>query len=229
MKSDFVSSLSSFSFHESDAETYKQTLEVNTMDSYTRTTDAILAPVLAFLCLMLCIPPMIWHASNRNWGASFLVAFAMYEDATVFINALIWSTTDFDSWWDGAVYCDIQVKLNIASQVGLPGALVCIFRSLALVMDVNKSALVPSRGERMRNRIVNVMFCIGLPILAMLGHFCFQQDRYYIIAVGGCNPTMDESWPTVVFLTTIVIICLVAAIYCRESPSRTPVFLKIFF
>ena len=184
------------------------------MDFYPRSTQAIVAPALSLLGLTLCIPPMIWHASNRNWGASFLVAYVMYGDLVNILNALIWPTDDVDSWWNGAVFCDIQVKLSLATQIGMPGALLCIFRSLALAMDVNKSALIPSRGERLRNKTVNVLFCLGLPVLAMVVHFIVQGTRYYIFAVAGCNPSMDQSWPSYVFLGWPLIICIAAAGYC---------------
>lgn len=160
---------------------------------------------------------MIWHASNRNWGASFLVAYVMYGDLINILNALIWPTDDVDSWWDGAVFCDIQVKLDIAIQVGMPGALLCTFRSLALVMDVNKSVLIPSRGERLRNKAVDVVFCIGLPVLSMVTHYIVQGTRYYIFAVAGCNPGMDDSWPSFVLsLMWPPIICMAAAGYCSK-------------
>ncbi|KAL3708843.1 a-factor receptor [Talaromyces marneffei ATCC 18224] len=188
--------------------------KVEIMDSYHRSTQAIVAPALSFLCLTLCIPPLIWHASHRNWGASFLVAYAMYGDLINALNALIWPTDDIDSWWDGVVFCDIQVKLSIAIQAGMPGALLCIFRSLALVMDVNNSALIPSRGERLRNKAVDVVFCIGFPVLSMVAHFCIQGTRYYIFAVAGCNPGTDESWPSYVFLMCAPILCMAAAGYC---------------
>lgn len=184
------------------------------MDFYPRSTQAIVAPALSLLGLTLCIPPMIWHASNRNWGASFLVAYVMYGDLVNILNALIWPTDDVNSWWDGAVFCDIQVKLSLATQIGMPGALLCIFRSLALVMDVNKSALIPSRGGRLRNKTVNVFFCLGLPVLAMVVHFIVQGTRYYIFAVAGCNPSMDQSWPSYVFLGWPLILCMAAAGYC---------------
>lgn len=186
------------------------------MDSYHRSAQAIAAPAVALLGLTLCIPPMIWHASNRNWGASSLVAYVMYSDLINVLNALIWPTDDVDSWWDGAIFCDLQVKLSLATQVGMPGALLCIFRSLALVMEVNKATLIPSRAERLRNKAVDVFFCIGLPAIAMFMHFVVQGTRYYIFAIAGCNPSMDESWPSYVFLGWPPIICIVAAVYCSE-------------
>ncbi|OKL57581.1 hypothetical protein UA08_07017 [Talaromyces atroroseus] len=180
-----------------------------------RSMLAILAPALSLLALMLCIPPIAWHLSNRNWGASFLVAFVIYSDIINIINALIWPTDDVESWWNGYGYCDVQVKLSIASQVGMPGALLCIFRSLAIVMDVDNAALVPTRAQRLRNKAFNVIFCIGLPVLAMIAHFVVQGGRYYIFAITGCNASFDQSWPTIALsFAWPPVICIGAACYC---------------
>jgi pheromone a factor receptor len=182
-----------------------------------RSMQAILAPALSLLALILCLPPMVWHVSNRNWGASFLVGFVIYSDAINILNALIWPTDNIDSWWNGYGYCDLQAKLSIATQVGMPGALLCIFRSLAMVMDVDNAALVPSRAQRLRNKAIDVFFCIGLPVLAMVAHVFVQGSRYYIFAISGCNASFDGSWPDIALsFAWAPVICLGAAWYCGK-------------
>lgn len=193
-----------------------------------RSTQAILAPALSILAVILCIPPILWHLSNRNWGASFLVAFVIYDDLVNVLNALIWPMDNVDSWWNGSVFCDIQVKFTVASQVGMPGALLCIFRSLAMVMDVDNTALVPSRAQRLRNKAVEVFFCIGLPVLAMATHFVVQGARYFILAVTGCNASYDESWPTIALsLAWPPAICVAATCYCGKYTILSLLIIKV--
>ncbi|CRG87203.1 Pheromone receptor 2 [Talaromyces islandicus] len=177
--------------------------------------QAFAAPILSFLALLLCIPPLIWHASNRNLAASFLTAFVIMSDLFNIMNAMIWPTDDINSWWDGSVLCDIQVKLNIGIQVGMPGALVCIFRSLALVMDTENTVLVPSKAQRLRGLAVELFFCAVIPVLAMVGHFIVQPNRYYIFAISGCNVSYDDSWLAILLsIAWPPVICLIAAVYC---------------
>jgi pheromone a factor receptor len=181
--------------------------------------QGIAAPILSFLALLLCVPPLIWHSSNRNLAASFLTVFVTMSDLFTIINAMIWPTDDVNSWWNGSVLCDIQVKLNIGIQVGMPGALVCIFRSLALVMDTENTVLVPSKAQRRRALAIELFFCVGIPVLAMVAHFIVQPNRYYIFAISGCNVSYDDSWLTI--LLSIIwppVICLIAAFYCGMLP-----------
>lgn len=185
--------------------------------------QAIAAPIISFLALLLCIPPLVWHSSNRNLAASFLTAFVIICDLLNIINAIIWPTDDVNSWWNGSILCDIQVKLNIGIQVGMPGALVCIFRNLALVMDTENTVLVPSKTQRLRAVAIELFFCAGIPVLAMVAHFIVQPNRYFIIAIAGCSVSYDDSWLAILLsITWPPIICLIAAVYCGMlSPSTS--------
>lgn len=177
--------------------------------------QAIAAPILSFLALLLCIPPLIWHSSNRNLAASFLTAFVILSDLFNIVNAIIWPTDDIKSWWDGSVLCDIEVKLNMGIQVGMPGALVCIFRNLALVMDTENTVLAPSKAQRLRGVAVELFFCAVIPVLAMVGHFIVQPNRYFIFAISGCNASYDDSWLAIpMSVIWPPVICLIAAVYC---------------
>lgn len=182
--------------------------------------QSIAAPILSFLALLLCLPPLVWHCSNRNLAASFMTAFVIICDLFNIMNAVIWPTDDVNSWWDGSVLCDIQVKMNIGIQVGMPGALVCIFRSLALVMDTENTVLVPSKAQRIRAVAVELFFCAVLPVLAMVGHFIVQPNRYFIFAIAGCNVSYDDSWLAILLsITWPPVICLIAAFYCGMLSS----------
>lgn len=191
-------------------------------DYYYVSAQAIAAPIMSFLALLLCIPPLIWHSSNRNLAASFLTAFVIMSDLFNIINAMIWPTDDVNSWWNGSGLCDIEVKLNIGIQVGMPGALVCIFRNLALVMDTENTVLVPSKAQRLRAVVIEIFFCVGIPVLAMVAHFIVQPNRYFILAIAGCTVSYDDSWLAILLsITWPPIICLIAAVYCGTLPPFT--------
>jgi pheromone a factor receptor len=202
------------------------------MESFVDTSyvsaQGITAPILSFLALLLCVPPLTWHSSNRNLAASFLTVFVIMSDLFNIINAMIWPTDDVNSWWDGSVLCDIQVKLNIGIQVGMPGALVCIFRSLALVMDTENTILVPSKAQRRRELAIELFFCVGIPVLAMVAHFIVQPNRYYIFAISGCNVSYDDSWLSILLsITWPPVICLIAAIYCGMLSYFSPPYTRV--
>ncbi|KAL1991683.1 hypothetical protein VTN49DRAFT_4991 [Thermomyces lanuginosus] len=164
---------------------------------------------------LLCISPLICQVSHRNLAASCLIGYMMISDAFYALNALIWSHGDVNSWWDGAGLCDIEVKIQIATQIALPGTLFCIFYTLADVMNTDRATLVPTRAERLRKQALEVTFCFVIPLVAMALHFICQPFRYGILGVTGCAQSFDESWVSFVLVYGWPpVICLLAAVYC---------------
>jgi pheromone a factor receptor len=134
------------------------------------------------------------------------------------INSLVWPNDDLESAWDGTGLCDIEVKMMVGGYFAVPGALVGIFRGLAIVLDTSRATMVPSRKQRWRNRIMDILFCCLLPAISMALHIIWQKDRYLLYAISGCVVDLDESW--VSFALCFVwppVICFVAAFYCCSS------------
>lgn len=167
---------------------------------YPTSPYAIVVPVLACITIFIDIPPFIWHVKNRNLAAAGLVFWIVMTLFFDFINALIWPTDDIASWWKGFVLCDIEVKLLIASTIGVPGSLACIMKNLASVLDTNSTVLMPSSGQRRRQLAVDFCLTFGLPIVITLIHYVVQPSRYYIYAIAGCLASFDDSWPTVLLV-----------------------------
>ncbi|KAJ5518330.1 Fungal pheromone STE3 GPCR [Penicillium expansum] len=185
------------------------------MDIHQRHPQAVVLPVLSFSSIALAIPPLILHGKNRNFPASSLIFWSILLNLFNIINALTWPTNDVESWWDGSGLCDIEVKFMAAGYLGIPGSLVCVFRSLAIVLDTDRATLVPSKGQRWRNQFMEILFCIVVPITAMITHIIWQKSRYMLFTISGCVNNFDESWVSLVFAWIwSPIICLIAAYYC---------------
>ncbi|KAJ5576009.1 hypothetical protein N7535_002935 [Penicillium sp. DV-2018c] len=186
------------------------------MDGHKRYPQAIILPVLSFFSIALAIPPIILHGKNRNFPASSLIFWSILLNIFNIVNSLTWPTDDdIHSAWDGSGLCDIEVKLMAASYLGIPGSLMCIFRSLALVLDTDRATLVPSRSQRWRNRFMEVMFCVVAPVLAMITHIIWQRSRYILFSISGCVNDFDESWVSLALAWVWPpIFCLVAGYYC---------------
>lgn len=180
-----------------------------------RSTQAVAIPVLASIAIVVGIPPIVLHWKNRNFPATSLICWFVILNVFNFINALLWPTDDVESWWDGRGLCDVEVKIMIASYVAVPGALACIFRSLASVLDTRRAMLVPSKRQRWRNRIVESLFCVIIPIISMITHIVYQKTRYMLFGISGCVNNFDEGWVSLVLaFIWPPIICLLAAFYC---------------
>ncbi|GLI75158.1 a-factor receptor [Penicillium ochrochloron] len=176
---------------------------------------ATVVPVLSFFSIAVCITPLILHAKNRNLPAASLICWTILLNLFNIINAFIWPTDNVDLWWDGAGLCDVEVKLMVGSYVAFPGALVGIFRGLAIVLDTASATLVPSKTQRWRKRAVELLFCVVVPIIAMITHIVWQKSRYLLFSISGCVNNFDESWVSLVLAYMWPpIICLIAAYYC---------------
>lgn len=102
--------------------------------------------------------------------------------------------------------------------VAVPGALVGIFRGLAIVMDTNRATWVPSKTQRWRNRLFDLLFCAIVPCIAMITHTISQKERYFVFAISGCVNDYDESWVSLVLAWMWPpIICLIAGYYCCKK------------
>lgn len=187
------------------------------MDSqeYRRSAQAVAIPLLSLLAIILSLPPLAWHGRNRNLPAFCFAGWLLICNVFILANAFIWPDDNVDSWWSGVGLCDVEVKVLIASYLGLPGALMCIFRNLSQILDTSATALIPTQTQRRRNLVINIAFCLGLPVLFSIISFVVQRNRYMIFAISGCVPSFDESWASLVLsYMWPLVICLVAAYYC---------------
>lgn len=190
-------------------------LEMDAVQEYPRSMDAILLPILACLSLVLAVPPFAWHLKNRNVAACSLIFWVTLANVFVFINAMLWPTDDVQNWWNGVGLCDVEVKLTWAFSVGACGSLACIMRNLAGVLNVDRGAVMSTQAQRRRQALVDLVWCYACPIYIMAVDYVVQAGRYYIFTIAGCTPAVDNSWATV-FLIFIwaPIFSVVGSYYC---------------
>lgn len=187
---------------------------------FRRSPGAILLPVLAMLSIVLVLPPAAWHFKNRNVAACSLLFWITLANVFVFVNALIWPTDDISIWWNGVGLCDIEVKLTWAFSIGAAGALASIMRSLAGVMDVDRTVVRSTPAQKRRQVIIDLLWCFACPVYAMAVDYVVQSNRYYILTIAGCTPAIDSSWLSIVLIVIWApIFCLIASYHCGKSYS----------
>ena len=170
--------------------------------------------VLATLAVLLCIPIFVWHIKRRSVPATTLAFWILLLNIFNVINVLIWPNDDVPSWWHGQGYCDVDVKLEVASSLAIVGAVTCIMRSLAEALNTEHARLTPSKSQRFRRIFFEVFYCFVLPAYAAVAHFVVQSNRYYIYALAGCVVSSSDSWLSVILLHIWpVIVSLVASYY----------------
>lgn len=155
---------------------------------------AIFFAAASLFMMLLLTPPLVSHFKNRNIGATVLVASSMLGDMMNFLNAIIWSTDDISTWYTGAGFCDVEIKLIVVIQVMFPAAVAVILRGLAQVMNTNSSSWSVTAAKKRRNMLIDLVCCVGLPMFQMLAQWITQPFRYYILGIAGCTPPADGSW-----------------------------------
>lgn len=186
-------------------------------ENFSLASHAIVIPLLSIIVIILDLPPFSWHLKNRNLGAASLIFWIILTNIFTTVNALIWPNADIKTWWHGEILCDIEVKLGMGSHLGICGSLVCIMRSLAQVLNTSNAALSPTRGQRRKQLIIDIMLCFGFPAFEMAIHYVIQPSRYYIFPIGGCTVSFDNSWPSIViYHIWAPILCFVVVYYAGE-------------
>ncbi|KAL2813810.1 pheromone A receptor-domain-containing protein [Aspergillus cavernicola] len=180
-----------------------------------RAAQAVALPALSLIAIFISLPPLALHWKNRNFPAASLICWFLVLNLINVANALIWPTDDTENWWDGQGLCDIEVKVLASSYVAVPGTLVCIFRSLAAVLDTRRTTLVPSKRQRWRNRAMELLFCVAVPIIAAATHVIYQGNRYIIYAIAGCVYSLDGSWVSLgLGYIWPLVLCFIGSYYC---------------
>lgn len=183
--------------------------------------SAVAVPILTLVTLILDLPPLVWHIRNHNIGASSLVSWVILCNFMNFINALIWPMDNISAWWKGQVLCDIEVKLSTATWLGVVGSLICIMRSLANVLDTDKTKVSSGRAQKQRQLAIELLLCIGAPVYMMLVHYVVQPTRYWITTVMGCVVPFDRSWPSIVLVAMWPPIFSLIVVYYSGKPQRS--------
>lgn len=163
--------------------------------------QAVVLATLSLLTALLIIPPLFWHFRSRNIGATALIAWLILSLVFNSINAILWPNDNISSRFSGTGLCDVEVKIQIASRVGVPASLACILRALAAVMDTDRASMIQTRAQRRRACIIDLLFCVGIPLVQMVLHYIVQPHRYYVLAIAGCAPAVSPSWLSVLLLT----------------------------
>lgn len=160
-------------------------------------TNAIILPVLAFPSWLLCIPPLIWHFSQRNIAAWSQISWIILFNFCNFINPLIWPRDNIAEWYDGRDLCDIEVRIFIGGGVALASCTAMIMRKLAKVMDTANITMIPSCNRVRYEKFLEIFWCWGYPAIMSALYYIVQQRRYWIFTISGCNAPYNLSWMSV--------------------------------
>jgi pheromone a factor receptor len=180
--------------------------------------SAILFPVFAFPSWILCIPPLVWHFRQGNIASGSLFLWVIMINFFNSINPLIWPRDNVDEWWNGNVWCDINIRIQIGAMVGTTASTAMIVRKLAKVMDTRNITVTSNQDSKMKEKILEIVWCWVYPLALILVYYVVQPIRYFVFGIAGCISAYHTSWPSVVLGSMWApITILVAAGYAGTS------------
>jgi pheromone a factor receptor len=166
--------------------------------TYPLSFQAVLFPILAFPAWILCLPPLISHFRQGNIASGSLITWITIYNFFNAVNAVIWPRDNILEWWDGAIWCDINVRIQVGATVGLTASTACVTRKLARVMDMRNITVSSSRKSKISEALWEVMWCWVCPLLLIIVYYVVQPVRYMIYGTVGCMFAYDTSWPSIV-------------------------------
>lgn len=177
---------------------------------------AVAMAVFSLLVILLIIPPMWWHIRNRNIGATSVIVWIIIMNTMTFVNAILWPNDDFDGYL-GSGLCDIEVKLQVASQIAISASFASVLRALAIVMDTKRLAMGRTKSQKRRDMAIGVLCCAGFPALQMVLHYIVQGKRYFLFGISGCVPSVSNDWVMVVLILMLPVVwVLICAVYASK-------------
>jgi hypothetical protein len=162
------------------------------------TIMAIIYPIISAPACILCLAPMVWHFRQANIAAGSLIAWILFHNFFNSINPLIWPRDNLLEWWNGQIWCDVQVRFQVGSYVGLTASLTLVLRKLAHVLDTRNITVSTSHGSKVKAKVWEVFWCWIVPFIFMAVYYVVQSVRYAIIGIAGCWSLHDGSWPSMV-------------------------------
>jgi len=138
------------------------------------------------------------------------MSFAALGCLNFFINSILWSQ---DAIYRDPVWCDISTKFIVGLSVAIPAASLCINRRLYNIASGNSG--VVTKGEKARAVKVDLAIGLGIPLLAMILHYCVQGHRFNIFEDVGCMPDTYNGLPSYFLVFSWpLILSTISACYC---------------
>lgn len=135
----------------------------------------------------------------------------------LFINSLIWWSTDQNTWFSGTGLCDVEVRLKVAAGAATAGCLLAIFRSLAVAVNTNSVSSVTTKRQRKATLVLEIFFGAIFPIFTLIVYYLVQPTRYDIMRMTGCAVVIAPTWLSVVLIVMWpTIFLLIATGYCGK-------------
>jgi len=127
-----------------------------------------------------------------NAGTCLYMAWAGLGCLMQCINSIVWNKNMIDK---APVYCDISTRIQVALNVAIPACMVAINRRLYKIVSAT-AVVMPTRAEKRRAVITDLVIGIGIPILEIIAHVVVSGHRYNLFEDFGPYPVVVDMVPS---------------------------------
>ncbi|KAH9964939.1 pheromone A receptor-domain-containing protein [Russula dissimulans] len=167
----------------------------------------------SFIGFLMCAVPFYWHLEAWNTGTCLYMAWTGLGCLIQCINSIVWNNNMIDK---APVYCDIVTRFQVALNVAIPAASLCINRRLYKIACVN--AVMTTRNEKRRAIISDLLIGLGIPILQIVAQYVVSGHRYNLYEDFGPEFAMVNMPPTYfLFFAWPIVIGCVSFVYCVRT------------
>ncbi|CAK7213804.1 a-factor receptor [Sporothrix curviconia] len=141
--------------------------------------NVILRLILCPIAILLTWVPMriLWR--NGEFPACTYVVNLWVLILFVFVNAAIWHNQDFDSWWLGYGWCDMQAYIQYAFVTLYSTSVCAIMQRLSSQVGLTRVTGLSSREKR-RRLLTQSLIIFPVPVLQIVITVFVQGQRYAI-------------------------------------------------
>jgi len=164
----------------------------------------------SFMGFVMCAIPFYWHLEAWNTGTCLYMFWAGLGCLIESINSIVWNK---NMVLRAPIYCVIATRIQVAQNVAIPAASLCINRRLYKIATMK--TVTVTNSEKRRAVILDLIIGIGLPILQIIAQYIVSYRRYVIFEDAG--PTFSSAfvWPTLpLFFMWPLLIGCVSFVYC---------------
>lgn len=126
---------------------------------------------------------------NKNIPALTLLIYVEILMMDGFVSAIVWGGPDYVNAWNGKVWCDIMVRIQLAASVGISSSISCVSFNLLMIFLTNRMTTFWF-GNKWVKPCCEVFFSIVFPFIISGVAYLAQSFRYLISRYSGCSPPL---------------------------------------
>ncbi|KAI1337952.1 pheromone A receptor-domain-containing protein [Xylariaceae sp. FL0016] len=182
--------------------------------------NLVLRVLFAFIGTALCWVPFRLLYRNGEFAAAVLIIDVALMNCFTILNSLIWNNDNWNTWWDGAGLCDLEVYLTGPLQTVYAASIFTVMYNLAQLVGPLRMSLLDRRAQT-RRKLMQAAIIFVVPIFQLIFTYFDLAQRYIVGTLIGCSAVYDSSWPkNLVFDTPPAMFAVLAVPYAILTWKR---------